>query len=197
MDTKANPICSTAECTAEAQFLLYTMGDARIAEERWLCKSHGEEALSLYESGLPSNSVAELEAGEWVHMEVDMVVVHPEQCLLYLRSPKAVAWLGITVGYFEAVALGRRLANTPFVRPLTFRAFADTIRALGARLQDVLVDHFDPSIWAFHAKLRLQQQSRQVIVDVRPSDAFHLAVEFAAPIFVAAHLLRKPLGEEQ
>ena len=65
------------------------------------------------------------------------------------------------------------------------------IRSLGAELRHVLIDDFDRDTHIYSAKLTLRSAFRDVLVDVRPSDALTLALLLGCPIFVANEVLKE------
>ena len=71
---------------------------------------------------------------------------------------------------------------------LTHDAMAMIIRVLDAEVQDIVIDTLKEH--TFHAKVRIRQGPRLLVVDVRPSDAFALAVIFDCPIFFADEVLK-------
>lgn len=73
-------------------------------------------------------------------------------------------------------------------RPLTHDLIAHILMAFGGRVERVIINHVEGSV--FHARLILsaenQLHSRKVVeLDARPSDSIALAVHQNAPIYVA------------
>jgi uncharacterized protein len=72
---------------------------------------------------------------------------------------------------------------------LTHDALADAIDVLGGEVQDVLISRFENQ---YHfTGLRIRQNGELVLVDMRPSDAFILAVIENKRIFVSNEVLAK------
>jgi bifunctional DNase/RNase len=125
------------------------------------------------------------------HFDIELVIIseandsHP----IYLREVAGDQSIPILTGVFEATALHRALKRLPSPRPLTHDAMAMIIRALGAEVQDVLIDKLDQHI--YHAKVRIRHGANSTVVDIRPSDAFMLAIAFDRPIFFAEGVLEQ------
>jgi bifunctional DNase/RNase len=87
----------------------------------------------------------------------------------------------ISIGFFEAAAIDRRLKNVPIPRPMTHELLASTIAQLGGRLERVVIS--DLVNGTFIAKLVIAQNGRMVEVESRPSDAIALAVGDDTPLY--------------
>ena len=80
-------------------------------------------------------------------------------------------------------------------RPLTHDAWSDTIRLLGGRVQDVVIDRFTDHMYL--ASISFLQREELLLLDLRPSDAFMLALLTDCPIFISEGVLDKidrPVG---
>src|SRR5262249_32114681 len=118
-----------------------------------------------------------------------------EQQVVTLREVGGERSFSITVGIFEAAALDRKLKQLPSPRPVTFDAWASTITALGGELEDVFITELRDYI--YFARLRIRQHpplDRLVEVDLRPSDAFIMAIHHRVPIFVNDQVLAEVCG---
>ncbi|MCG0239193.1 MAG: bifunctional nuclease family protein [Firmicutes bacterium] len=110
------------------------------------------------------------------------IVQDSTDVVLILRAPHTGQLLVMAIGPFEgrAIAMGMEGAQAP--RPLTHDLLAETIRALGASVQKVVIRDFQDG--AFLATLYLEDRDGRVIeLDSRPSDAVALAVRSGAPVF--------------
>jgi uncharacterized protein len=136
-----------------------------------------------------------------------------DQQVVVLQEAGGTRQLPLVTGFFEATSLDRRLKQLPSPRPLTHDGWLNTITALRGEVQDVfLADLRDHT---YYASLRIRQRlpdspgseavrvapvppplpaSRLIEVDLRPSDAFILAVELGAPIFIKDAVLDEVLG---
>lgn len=85
-------------------------------------------------------------------------------------------------------AISGFMCNATKQRPLTHDLMASVLMAFGARVERVVINEVEGSV--FHARLILsaenQLHSRKVVeLDARPSDSIAMAVQQSAPIFVA------------
>ena len=87
------------------------------------------------------------------------------------------------------------LRKTEVPRPMTHDLLANTITALGGRVQRILVN--DLAGETFFARIILDVDGRHVEVDARPSDAIALAVRVAVPILVDESVLKKGAIESE
>ena len=93
----------------------------------------------------------------------------------------------ISIGFFEAAAIDRRLKQIPIPRPMTHELLVNVIGELGGQLERVVIrDLVDGT---FYAKLVISRDGRQVEVDCRPSDGIALAVADNTPLFCAEEVL--------
>jgi hypothetical protein len=86
----------------------------------------------------------------------------------------------ISIGFFEAAAIDRRLKNIPIPRPMTHELLAEIITSLGGRLDRVVIS--DLIDGTFIAKLMIEHDGQLLSIDCRPSDAIALAVADNTPI---------------
>src|SRR5262249_29295079 len=90
-------------------------------------------------------------------------------------------------GVFEATTIDRRLKGLTSPRPLTHDAWASTIAALGGTVENVLINDLLEN--TYYSEARIRQGDRLIRVDVRPSDAFTLALISGVPILIAERVL--------
>jgi bifunctional DNase/RNase len=112
--------------------------------------------------------------------------IHQQQ-VVCLREVGGGRGFSSMCGIFEATALDRVLKAIPSPRPLTHDAWANTVAALGGEVQGVCVSDLREHVYS--AEVRVRQGGRLVSVDVRPSDAFILALKCHTPILVAERVL--------
>jgi bifunctional DNase/RNase len=110
-----------------------------------------------------------------------------EQQVASLREVGGGRSFFLACGIFEATSLDRMLKRFPSPRPLTHDAWADTIAALGGKVESVCITDLREQI--YYAEVRVRLAARLVAVDVRPSDAFIVALKCAAPVLVAERVL--------
>lgn len=122
--------------------------------------------------------------------------------IIILKKPDENLFLPIWIGVFEANAIALRLEGVQTPRPMTHDLLHDTVEALGARVDSVLVHSLVEN--TFHATVYLvTADGRRLEVDARPSDAIALALRCRARIRVAdavfqqAHSIDFREGESQ
>jgi bifunctional DNase/RNase len=162
--------------------------------ERHLCEAHAHSYLQGHDA--EAEAVAGIAAGPAGEVRLDLVrliisEVHDQQ-VVFLREVAGRRSFGIVIGIFEATNLDRRLKGVPSPRPLTHDAWADTVGALGGRVQDVLIH--DLRDHTYYTSARIVQSGRVVAVDVRPSDGVALAVTLGVPVLAAGRLLEEVAG---
>jgi len=156
------------------------------------CEEHAQVFLANY--------YAERLAGDgppqrWenaVGFDIELLLVDERQeraCQLSLREIGGERRFDCAIGIFEAAALQRELERMSTPRPLTHRAMASLVTALGGRLDRVLVDKFLTAERIYEAKLHIHQATCTVVVDVRVSDAVVLALICEVPISVSDQVL--------
>lgn len=120
--------------------------------------------------------------------------------VLILREEQGEAVLPIYIGLMEASAIAAELEGIKLSRPMTHDLLKSVLLALGGALLRVEVTDLRDN--TFFASLFVQQGSRVVEIDARPSDAIALALRAGATIFVARHVLglsagRRPIEGEK
>lgn len=124
-----------------------------------------------------------------VQMELSRILITETQDyqLIELREIDGERKFPIVIGIIEAAAIERRLKNVPVKRPQTHELLANTIEAMGGRLERIVIN--DLRDHTFFATLVVDQDGRSVEIDSRPSDAIALGIAGDVPIYVAEHVL--------
>jgi uncharacterized protein len=104
---------------------------------------------------------------------------------LILQEAGGQRRLPIVIGAFEAQAIALEMEGIRPPRPMTHDLMKSSIEALGATLNEVVINDLNDG--TFYARLILD--STGVEIDSRPSDAIALAVRFQAPIYVKDEVL--------
>jgi bifunctional DNase/RNase len=95
--------------------------------------------------------------------------------------------LPIWIGPTEAASIGIALEGQTRLRPMTHDFLANTIYALKADIDRVVVDRVEGS--TYFATVYLRQSERTIQIDARPSDSIALAVRTQSPLFVDEDVL--------
>ncbi len=96
--------------------------------------------------------------------------------------------LPIFIGNPEAQAIAIRLEGIAVPRPLTHDLMLNLLEPLGAHLKRVEISELTDS--TFFARLILDRDDKELVVDARPSDAIALAIRCDSPIFVAPAVMQ-------
>ena len=102
--------------------------------------------------------------------------------VIVLKEKDGRRMLPVVIGISEVNAIKLKLSGIDPPRPLTHDLLLNTIKELGAKLASVYIDKLENN--TFHAKLSLQKNGQEAIVDARPSDSIALALRASSPIFV-------------
>ena len=132
---------------------------------------------------------------ELVEVELVQVVIQHkgEQQYVHLQEKGGGRRFPIVIGYHEVEEINRKLIGQQTQRPLTHDLVGRLLRTLAWRLVRVIITELREG--TFYANLVVlpsdlsagKEQERTV--DCRPSDAIALAVQMAAPIFVARDVI--------
>jgi bifunctional DNase/RNase len=101
--------------------------------------------------------------------------------------------LPIYIGNPEATSIHYALEGIVPPRPLTHDLFLQTLAALGATLEQVVITEMREH--TYYAELHLHSGGGALTISSRPSDAIALAVRCGAPLF-AADALMDEVGQE-
>jgi bifunctional DNase/RNase len=128
---------------------------------------------------------------ELVGVRVELPTNMPVLLLREIGGARRV--LPIYIDQVEARAIQFGIDQVPTPRPLTHDLFMNTLEALGARLQRLLITELreSPSGGTFLAELVLVTRSGEVRVSSRPSDGVALAVRAGVPISADESVLER------
>jgi bifunctional DNase/RNase len=90
--------------------------------------------------------------------------------------------LPIWIGPTEAASIGIALEGQTQARPMTHDFLVNTILALGAKVERVVIDRVANT--TFFATVYLSREGRVFNIDARPSDSIALAVRTTTPVYV-------------
>jgi uncharacterized protein len=124
-----------------------------------------------------------------VRMELSRILIREmsDMQIIELTEVGGERKFPIVIGLPEAFAIERRLKGIEIPRPQTHDLLATVIQQLGGTLKHIVIHSLAEG--TFFAKLVIQQDSADIEVDSRPSDAIALGVAGNVPIYVAEDVL--------
>ena len=164
-------------------------------EEWHLCEACAKQYLDEHPASSisnPSRTSEKTDGGTRFYVARIIISELHDQQVVVLCEAGGERSLPVVCGIFEATSMDRKLRQMPSPRPLMHDAWANTIAALGGELQDVFITELREH--TYFARLRIRQRapfSRLVEVDVRPSDAFTMAIHHRVGVFVKDEVLAK------
>jgi bifunctional DNase/RNase len=186
--------CIVTGCQKPTLLHVHLAWNRRIIQEEHCCADHVEGFLNGYNATHIVGEGTPQQFTGGVVFDVEMLLYddRPDKaCQVSLREIGGTRRLDIGVGIFEVSALRWQLERLDAPRPLTHAVIASVINALDGQLEYVAIDKFVPNQpVAFEAKLHIRRGRDSRVVDVRPSDAFTLAVICDAPIVVLQDVLK-------
>jgi len=123
------------------------------------------------------------------------------QCVMVLEEVDGPRLLPIWIGLYEGGAIGMALSGQQFPRPLTHDLFAGIVDRLGGKIKHVVITDLKDS--TFFAEICLTHNSKDTMIDARPSDSVALAVRSNSPIMVREDVFKqcpellKPITEDE
>jgi hypothetical protein len=133
---------------------------------------------------------------QWMEVKVMGIVVDPKASnpVVVLVDTSGQKALPIWIGVFEAEAISRGLQDVVTLRPMTHDLMKQILDTFRVTLSRVVINELRGN--TFFAKLYLNVDGQEMIVDSRPSDAIALAVRVKAPIYVTPTVIEasKELG---
>jgi bifunctional DNase/RNase len=183
--------CESENCAERAVFHFCWTQKRRCQHEQHLCEAHAKSILLRhnFSKSIGSGSPAAIDGA--VCFDIDLVViseVHDQQ-VVYLREVGGSRFFPILIGIFEATSLDRSLKGFRAPRPLTHDAMLAAIQVLDGEVHDVVITDFKEH--TYFTNLRIRRNYEIVVVDLRPSDAFVMAVLTNKPIFISERVLMK------
>lgn len=109
--------------------------------------------------------------------------------VVVLREVDSQRYLPIWIGTFEADAIAIALQGHEPQRPMTHDLLKTVFSELGATISHIIVNDIQDSV--FFARIVVEQGTRSIEIDSRPSDAIALAVRTEIPIYVEEHVFEQ------
>jgi bifunctional DNase/RNase len=135
---------------------------------------------------------------EWVECELAQILLVTDDLsrpqVLVLREKAGSRSFMVHIGFFEALAINRRVHGETLPRPLTHDLLLTLMSALGGRLLRVAVSDLLEDAegnGTFYGFLVIGREGGETVVDCRPSDAIAMAVRAECPIYVSREVLDK------
>ncbi|MER3501268.1 MAG: hypothetical protein IMHGJWDQ_000812 [Candidatus Fervidibacter sp.] len=115
--------------------------------------------------------------------------------VVFLAPEKGNKVLRVWIGDSEAMAIAAVLNNIPFPRPMTHDLLFNAIKALGGKVERVIITDLRDN--TFYATIMLRDEKGIKELDARPSDSIALALRAKAPIFLSPKVQKamEPLSE--
>tara|TARA_Y100000782_G_C10188980_1_gene269058 strand:+ start:16484 stop:17044 length:561 start_codon:yes stop_codon:yes gene_type:complete len=108
---------------------------------------------------------------------------------LILEDVQEKKRIPITIGPSEAQSIAVFMEKMKTARPQTHDLYVSTIGALNAALKEVVIHAYEDE--RYLASLILIQNSQEIIIDARTSDAVAVASRLSAPIYMEKSLFDK------
>ncbi len=126
-----------------------------------------------------------------IEMTIEAVRVNMQNYsrVVVLKEKDADRYLAIWIMPAEAEAIALRLGEAQPPRPMTHDLLRNTIEALGATVQYIVVYELANDV--FHARIVMEQNGHVLDIDSRPSDAIALAVRAQVPIYADESVLEQ------
>ncbi len=103
--------------------------------------------------------------------------------VVFLTPEKEDKVLRVWIGDAEAMAIAAALNEIPFPRPMTHDLLLSAIKALGGKVERVVITDLRDN--TFYATVVLRDDKGLKELDARPSDSIALALRAKAPIFLS------------
>lgn len=126
-----------------------------------------------------------------IEVEVDTIRVRltGHERLVLLKELEQERQLPIYIGIPEAEAISLELKGYRHSRPLTHDLLLNCVKALGGRLEYVLINELRDNI--FYAQLHVIRDGDTIDIDSRSSDGIAIAVRAKVPIYVAPEVMEE------
>lgn len=101
----------------------------------------------------------------------------------------------IWIGRPEAFAISMALEGATADRPMTHDLIKNVVQRLGGNIERIVID----DLWhdTYYAKIHVAVDSRDIIIDSRPSDAIAVGLRAKCPIFMAETVLEQAAAYEE
>ncbi|MCX7023697.1 MAG: bifunctional nuclease family protein [Spirochaetes bacterium] len=128
-------------------------------------------------------------ANTFVEAEIWTLAQTEQGNVVLVRPKNSELVVPIFIGQLETQAILIGLGQVEMPRPLTHDLILSVMEKLGGRLQRIEIH--DLKEGTFFARLILDHEGRELIIDSRPSDAMSLAVRTGCPVFIAEDIVEE------
>ena len=130
-------------------------------------------------------------------MEVKGLMMDPHSSapIVILRSEEHSRILPIWIGIFEANAIALKLEGIEPPRPMTHDLLVNLLGGINCTIARVAIHDLVKNTFFAQIFVRIDD-SEELIVDSRPSDAIALALRAEVPIYVAEAVLEKARADD-
>ncbi len=126
-----------------------------------------------------------------IEMKVTGLTIDPftNMPIIILKDLEEKSALPIWIGLIEASAIATELEKIQLSRPMTHDLIKNVLQALDVSVSKVEVNDLCDN--TFYARIYLEKNGREFVIDSRPSDAIALALRSGAAIFVDKKVIDK------
>ena len=119
---------------------------------------------------------------------------HPQETnfTLLLGEVDGYRKLPIMIGVIEAQSIALALEKSVLERPIVHDLFKDVLVKLDYLIEETVITSLKDEV--FFAQLFISNESQQIVLEARPSDAIAISLRFGAPIFINEDLLNQVGG---
>jgi len=113
---------------------------------------------------------------------------------LVLLSDGSGRKLPIFIGIWEAISINSAMKREVLPRPFTHDLFLDLFDRFAITPGSLKIDCVQDGV--YYAQLVLNDETKEELIDCRPSDGIAIAIRAGVPVFVDESVLDEAVGEE-
>jgi len=151
-------------------YLIYTLSQSKTLPE----------TIPPFGSAKPLEGLVSLEGFEQAEVNVSPMVI-------YLTS--GCLQLAMITTEFQTYSIQQGIEKKTSIRPTTHDLFRDLAENFGISVKLAKIESLEDSI--YYARLYIQQGSKTLGLDSKPSDAIAVAVRFNAPVYLNSKILKE------
>ncbi len=184
--------CSNEECYDHATVHIVEVRGQKLTGRTSMCEKHKWAVSPFADPGSGITSLGICAPAGSHRFDVNYVVFFDRHQAdgLFLHEVGGVRRFSIPVLRHQANLIVEAIQRTgDHGRPFTFTGIAMMLHAVGAVVEQVAVDEIEGQGDYYHARITVRNRDRCEVLDIRPSDAFALAIACRAPILIADGVL--------